>query len=589
MAVTRQTGGAPDGHLVFDHGDIVEAPGWFGSIERPLFGWFVYPASMAVRGAVVLCQPIGEEANMTYRTFRTLSQQLARAGFLALRFDYDGTGDSAGSFEDAQRSTLWSDSVVRAVAEVRLWGIDRVSLVGMRLGATIGYSAAAESLLELEDLVLWDPIVSGRSFLREKQMLQNSWIGDRARAPEGWIETPSYRFGPDIADDVRSIAIDGRKPPTELARRITVLSRADRVPPKLLLDALPPTLVDWENIYDQPELLDVETIYATVPSLGVAEVVRLVSKSLPDPPVSIFPRLYASARWFENGIEIEETARFFGSDKLLFGVQTSKPEGNSSRPNLLFLSVSAERHLGEGRMWIRLARLNVGRGFDSLRLDHIGIGDSATRAGHQDDTIFDEDWVKDVPEVARELSNSSVPDVIGVGLCSSGVSALQAASAGAFREVIAINVPLGHDYTDDLPRNWTIFARRPAWLSRLSVKHKRLSEQIWSASSVFMPKRDVLWGPRTAVVKGVDVTLISGTDESERFSQHPLWRATWGRRLSLSGRFFQQTISDADHALRTSSGQEAVISAINERLKVYSQRTRITTDAGLRNRSPLED
>ena len=95
--------------VMLEHDGVVEAPTWFGPHERPLLAWFTYPRSKRVRGAVVLCQPIAEEGNMAYRTFRALAQRLAAAGYLTMRFDYDGTGDSAGSFEDARRGALIGD------------------------------------------------------------------------------------------------------------------------------------------------------------------------------------------------------------------------------------------------------------------------------------------------------------------------------------------------------------------------------------------------------------------------------------------------------------------------------------------------
>src|ERR1051325_66360 len=72
------------------------------SQEQPLFAWLHYPANPSGHG-VVLCAPLGYEQVHAHRSFRVLADQLAAAGVTALRFDYHGTGDSAGRDEDPDR------------------------------------------------------------------------------------------------------------------------------------------------------------------------------------------------------------------------------------------------------------------------------------------------------------------------------------------------------------------------------------------------------------------------------------------------------------------------------------------------------
>ena len=45
---------------------------------------------------VVIVPPVGYEYWSSHRTLRTLAERLAGQGCCALRFDFDGTGDSAG-------------------------------------------------------------------------------------------------------------------------------------------------------------------------------------------------------------------------------------------------------------------------------------------------------------------------------------------------------------------------------------------------------------------------------------------------------------------------------------------------------------
>jgi pimeloyl-ACP methyl ester carboxylesterase len=75
-----------------------------------------------------------------------------------MRFDYGGTGDSAG---DGGRVSLreWTADLATAIEEVRRRsGMSRVALVGQRLGASLAWSAATQRG-DVDLLVLWDPIV----------------------------------------------------------------------------------------------------------------------------------------------------------------------------------------------------------------------------------------------------------------------------------------------------------------------------------------------------------------------------------------------------------------------------------------------
>ena len=146
-------------------------PMWFGSDDRPLFGWLHLPVGGAVSGGVVLCQPLGIEAICVYYSYRLLADELAARGLAVLRFDYDGTGDSAGHETDPGRVEDWLASVGTATDTLLGTGVTRVGLVGLRIG---GLFAAQEAVRRggVDALVLWDACLSGRAFLREQRFLR---------------------------------------------------------------------------------------------------------------------------------------------------------------------------------------------------------------------------------------------------------------------------------------------------------------------------------------------------------------------------------------------------------------------------------
>src|SRR5258705_6760804 len=89
----------------------VARPGFIALDGRALFMWHHPPPSHLSRGAaIVLCPPLGYEYMSAYRTLRILADRLAAIGFDALRFDYDGTGNSAGDVEQPGRVDAWLQS-----------------------------------------------------------------------------------------------------------------------------------------------------------------------------------------------------------------------------------------------------------------------------------------------------------------------------------------------------------------------------------------------------------------------------------------------------------------------------------------------
>jgi acyl transferase domain-containing protein len=143
------------------------APIHFGESGRQLFGIYYPPGSRAAREeGVLLCYPIVQEYMRTHWTFRQISGLLSRAGFHVLRFDYYGTGDSAGEGLESKASH-WKRDIRSAVAALKnIAGVREVSLVGLRLGASLAAEVAAEDL-EVKSLVLWDPVVKGLNHIEE--------------------------------------------------------------------------------------------------------------------------------------------------------------------------------------------------------------------------------------------------------------------------------------------------------------------------------------------------------------------------------------------------------------------------------------
>jgi uncharacterized protein len=156
---------------VTERGDEV-LPIHFGLAAEELFGCYHAPAAARARDvAIVLCYPLGQEYIRAHRSFVMLARRLAKRGFPVLRFDYYGSGDSAGDVEDG-RVRRWLEDISAAIDEARRRaGARRVSLVGLRLGASLAALTAIDRD-DVDTVVLWDPIIDGRACLDELTRFQ---------------------------------------------------------------------------------------------------------------------------------------------------------------------------------------------------------------------------------------------------------------------------------------------------------------------------------------------------------------------------------------------------------------------------------
>ncbi|HEX4337014.1 MAG TPA: hypothetical protein VH062_13945 [Polyangiaceae bacterium] len=165
-------------------------PSFFGSSDAPLFGMYHPPAGGRPRDeGVLLCYPAPQEYMRTHWAFRKLATMLTRKGFHVFRFDYFGTGDSAGASDEGSLAT-WRANVATAASELRdLASVTKISAVGFRLGAAI---AATARDVTFNSLVLWEPVIKGAAYIDQLENLQERhnakileppWSG-RDRPPE---------------------------------------------------------------------------------------------------------------------------------------------------------------------------------------------------------------------------------------------------------------------------------------------------------------------------------------------------------------------------------------------------------------------
>ncbi|MBE3598789.1 MAG: alpha/beta fold hydrolase [Limnochordaceae bacterium] len=109
---------------------VVEGQQLIGIVHRPPGGADERPP------AVVLCHGFGGHKAENHRLFVKAARAMARAGMAALRFDFRGSGDSEGEFEEMTLSGEVTDALA-ALAYARSHVGRPVALLGMSMGGAV--------------------------------------------------------------------------------------------------------------------------------------------------------------------------------------------------------------------------------------------------------------------------------------------------------------------------------------------------------------------------------------------------------------------------------------------------------------------
>ncbi len=163
----------------------MEEPGYISSRAGSLFRVLHRPEG-AARAAILMLAPCGDEKRAAYGALARLARALADAGAAVLRFDYHGTGDSAGESPEVSVSTMKRDAAAAAAELGELVSDVPLALLGARLGGGLALELAGE--LGAARAIAVAPVISGRSWLRQergRRQLRRSMVKKEMAAAGG--------------------------------------------------------------------------------------------------------------------------------------------------------------------------------------------------------------------------------------------------------------------------------------------------------------------------------------------------------------------------------------------------------------------
>jgi alpha-beta hydrolase superfamily lysophospholipase len=522
----------------------------FGASGRPLFGFYHPPAEATWRAtAVVLCNPLGTDMTRSDRTYRQLAERLAAAGFATLRFDFFGTGDSGGDELTPGLVPGWQDDLRAAIDEVRARsGARSLALVGLRLGATLaGIHAASRD--DVDSLVLWSPNVTGAGFVGEVTKLHKVYLRMEphlaaAPPPRERGEEALGFFLPEamLADlsklDLREVA---RRP----ARRALVLDDGKVAERDALVERLR-TLGASPEVQQHPghKFLATVSHRSVVPTPVLDSIVRWLSDAHPAAggaprPESSTPRVAPPSG--EQLWVIQEGHPLFAV--LTPGTPAKTAAG---RPAIVLLNAGCINRQGPHGLYVRMARRWAALGFDVLRMDLSGIGDSPASPGAQENLTYPPEGLQDILRAMQALGPSR--RFIVAGLCSGGDYAFQ---LGAQDAVGRTPRP-----QHDIVGAWLLNPRTFSVLELAAVE---------SGSPPTTPVDEVPRRLRAMADRGVQTALVVSkrdpgvlyVDERAREGMRALEGVSHFRRVDLDG---------SDHSFTPRTMQEKVSEVLTEEL-----------------------
>lgn len=518
---------------------------WFGPADRPLLGWLTAPADGTSRAGVVLLPPIGYEYWSSHRALRMLAQRLAERGFSVLRIDYDGTGDSSGDRWDPGRAAAWRRSLSLAAAALRTLGFERISLVGLRLGATLALLGGAEC--GADAVVAWIPVVSGKRFTREIKLLALPVPGRDA-----WVYAGTG-FTAETMNDLA--AWDAEKLEVAPAPRVLLLEHPDR--PAVTLAGSLERLGSRCTVLSLPgseTMLEVPAEEAQAPAAQIDAIAAWLGSSPPGAPRPVAPVSRAEIPSGAGPIT-EEAVRL--GDPGLAGI-LGLPGRPVSAPIVVFLNSGSEPHVGPGRAWVEYARDLNRHGYPTLRLDFTGWGESGGTERNPG-RPYDAHCVAEAVSATRALRDAGHARVVLLGLCAGAWVGMKAAQEAAIDGVIAINPQLYWQPGDPVEALIsTTRARRAGERSRIE-RWRRVG--LWSALDLLgIGPPAARWLSALSRRRVPTLMLFAAGDDGIEY----LWGRV-GRRLERElGRGVVQVgeIPDIDHQMYREWRRPAVVAAI---------------------------
>ena len=382
------------------------------------------------RHGVVICAGHGYDELCTHRNFVLLADELAEAGFPTLRFDYHGTGQSAGTDLDPDRIGTWVRNIASAVELLRSdAGVASVTLVGYRLGGLLAVLAAERKPEWSEigdlDLALIEPVLSGRHYIREIQIQASLYpVGSDDLSGDDRIGLSSCGFHLSNETMASLKTIDAKTFGLESVADLLLLSNGIDTE-SAFVKAIRPRSISCRPFPAISELT-VDPIRSLAAISPFADLVAHLEKQHGAPTVPTERAEFLPLATTLECLGWQEQAIRLGDGDRLHAVSCTPTDHSQKLKTVLFLNGGASHSIGWARMTVGIARKLALAGYGSLRLDFNGLGESAW-VSSEPVILYNDAFSNDITAAVDWLKASGYDDVFAAGMCSGAHAAFHGA------------------------------------------------------------------------------------------------------------------------------------------------------------------
>jgi pimeloyl-ACP methyl ester carboxylesterase len=537
---------------------------WMGTSECPVFARLTMPASDSACGGVVLSPSIFRDARASRQSLRALAATLADDGFVVVRFDQFGIGDSSGDLNDDAFLEVWKEQVGHAIALLRSMGVESVSAVGFRLGATILAAASIEDSLNLTSVVLWDPCESGRSYVREMNAFET--LRRASHDATSTLATSEFVLNEQASESIRSLNLL-EATPTQMAPRVLIITRVDRPVSSRMKEHFNDDSVEWAETSEQSNVLEVELPASVLPMVAIRMIGEWIGMRSA-PPATLRPPDAAPSVNLGRGegpLSIRETALTV-AQLGLFAI-VSEPVEGAKGPWIVMIPGINEDHVGPARSWVNLSRRWASYGLRCVRFDFAGLGESTWPDTTSELEHVRNSQAESIRSVVMALCADDPTNTVFVGLCTGAQKSLESAMSFSSRGVCTINPQVGRSIQRATDRmvagNAGLFTAVMTRLKKYVERHEWMGEIVWQFARVFFPSAYSLKIRQKLAENGTEMLLIVSPDDFNPFPRVPIVRSLDKRRLISTALCRIEIVPGLDHDFFNIAGRNRAIEILD--------------------------
>lgn len=399
--------------------------------HAPVFSWLHAPEPETCKNlTVIVCSPLGHEYTHSHRSLKFLADRFATQGLPVYRFDFHGVGNSPGDEFAADTLNLWLADIALMIRQARKdYPNNKLCLLGLRFGATLASMASERN--QIDYLVLWEPIVKGRAYIRELEAIAR-FAEDNDTVAGDYIESAGFLMSLDTAAELKKL--DLRHVDLRSVAALLYVHDDASDPDAGFVDSLVEAGIVLEQS-GQPGYADMmaEPHHTRIPEQAIEQIARwLLARAELLQAQAAAHEPGARQITFEvqgvAGLAVCEELCWYEERKQLFSVLCSPGSGSAPEaPVVILVNSGSVHHVGPSRIYCSLARKLAEVGLSSLRIDIEGLGDSCKLDSPNKNHPYQENVVINVIDAMTFLQQSGVADrFIIAGLCSGAYAAFQA-------------------------------------------------------------------------------------------------------------------------------------------------------------------